>query len=162
MRKSAAVVFALLLSVFLTTVASAQEKKEAAAATAPATTTSVASSQSATAPAAVRRPNFAIVFGAITKIDTSDPAKTKLEVKSDVDNTTHTIELTPWTNVTKVTDVSELKTGDTVRIMARKVDANEVAMTIVFGKIRNVYAPRTTTPAASAQPSQPATTPVQK
>ena len=92
------------------------------------------------------RPNFSVIFGNITKIDNTDPAKPKLEVKSDIDGATHIIEITPWTNVTKATDASELKAGDTVRIMARKVEASEVAMTVVFGKIRNIYAPKPTKP----------------
>ena len=98
----------------------------------------------------LRRPNFAIIFGKITKIDNSDPAKPKLEVKNDAEGTTHKVDITPWTNVTKVTDISELKTGDSVRILARKVEDGEVAMTVVFGKIRNISAPRTARPTVAA------------
>ncbi|MBI5143731.1 MAG: hypothetical protein HZA30_01505 [Candidatus Omnitrophica bacterium] len=88
--------------------------------------------------------NFSIIMGSISKIDVSDPAKPKLEVKSDMDNTVHTIEMTPWTNVSKVTDISELKSGDTVRIAARKAEGKEIAITILFGNIKNIPTARPT------------------
>jgi Cu/Ag efflux protein CusF len=173
MKKAIALIVLSLMPIYVVSMADAQEKKETTAETTPAatpTTTRVAAPATppavggapaaaaarapVTAPAA-RRPNFTIIFGSITKIDNSDPTKPRLEVKSDMDGASHVIDLTPWTNVTKVTDVSELKPGETVRIMARKVENNEVAMTVVFGKIRNIYAPR---PAASAvaPPAAPA------
>jgi hypothetical protein len=104
---------------------------------------------------AMPRANFNMLYGTITKIDTSDPANVKLEVKNEADNTTHTVELTPATNVTKVTDISELKTGENVRVMARKVDDKEVAMGVMFGKIRKP-APRPVRPAATTPPPQAA------
>jgi len=155
MKKILAVLVVALLTAGIVALADAQEKK-AAAAKAPAVTAAPRAAGAA-APTAPRRPNFAVIFGNITKIDNADPAKPKLEVKSDIDGTTHTVDITPWTNVTKVTDLSELKTGDTVRIMARKVDNNELAMTVVFGKIKNMYAPRApltkTQPAAATAPA---------
>ena len=105
--------------------------------------------------AAVKRPakpNFAVVFGAITKIDASDPAKSKLEVKSDADGTTHALDIMPWTNVSKVTDLSELKVGDTVRVMSRKVEGKDVAVAVVFGKIKNLPRPKPST--ATTPPAQ--------
>ena len=81
-------------------------------------------------------PNFGIITGSIVKIDNSDPAKPEIEIKSDADNQVHVIGLTPYTNVTKVTDISELKAGEAIRVMARKVDDKEVALTIMFGKFK--------------------------
>ncbi len=97
----------------------------------------------------IPRANFAIITGSITKIDNSDPNNIKLEVTNDADGTAHTISITPWTNVTKVTDVSELKSGDTVRVMSRKIDDKEIAMGVMFGKIRKVTPPPAAQPAAS-------------
>jgi len=104
---------------------------------------------------AMPRANFSMLYGTITKIDTSDPANPKLEVKNEADNTTHTVELTPATNITKVTEISELKTGENVRVMARKVDNKEVAMGVMFGKIRKP-APRPVRPATATPPPQAA------
>lgn len=86
--------------------------------------------------------NFGIVMGTITKINNADPANTTLEVKNSVDNKEHTLSVTPWTNVTKVTDLSELKVGDSVRVMSRTNDNKETAMAVMFGKIQNRPMPR--------------------
>lgn len=91
-------------------------------------------------PAAVR-PNFGLISGTISKIDTSDPANVKLEVKGEGKEQTHTIYTTPWTNVTKLTDVSELKTGDFVRIMARSAEDKTTAMNIMFGNVKRAPGP---------------------
>jgi len=105
------------------------------------------------------RANFTMLYGAITKIDNSDPASVKLEVKNEADNTTHIVEVSPSTNVTKATDISELKTGENVRVMARKVDNKEVAMGVMFGKIKRLP-PRPAAPAgAQAMPPQAAAAP---
>ena len=138
--------YTLILSIaIISSISNAAEEKKGPR---PASAVAPAGRTPAGLPAGVapRRPNFSVIFGSITKIDNTDPAKPKLEVKSDIDGASHVVELTPWTNVTKVTDASELKTGDTVRITARKVEASEVAMTVVFGKIRNIYAPKPTRP----------------
>lgn len=109
-----------------------------------------------TAPGKVNpRANFSLLYGTVTKIDTSDPANVKLEVKNEADNTTHTVELTAATNVTKMTDISELKTGENVRVMARKIDNKEVAMGVMFGKIRKP-APRPMGQAGIIPPAQAA------
>ncbi len=82
------------------------------------------------------KPAFAMVFGEVTKIDKSDPARPAIEVKGDVDGKVRRIELTPATSVTKLTDISELKEGDTVRVMARRVDNKEVAISVMFSKFK--------------------------
>jgi len=61
----------------------------------------------------------------------------------------------PWTNITKVTDLSELKQGEAVRVISRKIDDKNTAMGIVFGNIKNApapspYAPQPPTPGAQA------------
>jgi len=80
--------------------------------------------------------NFNMLMGPVTKIDATDPSKIKLEVQNERDNQIHEVEVTPATNVTKVTEISELKVGDTVRTMVRKVDDKEVAMGVMFGKFK--------------------------
>jgi len=76
--------------------------------------------------------------GTIEKIDTADPANIKIQVKDDASGISRTISVVPWTNVTKVTDASELKTGDAIRVMVRKIEDKDVAMGILFGKIKNL------------------------
>jgi hypothetical protein len=108
-------------------------------------------------PAKMPRSNFSMLYGKISKIDTSDPANAKIEVINEADNATHIIDVPPSTNITKATDISELKTGENVRIMARKVDSKEVAMGVMFGKIRKPM-PRPAIPAAKMIP--PAAAPI--
>lgn len=98
------------------------------------------------------KPNFSMVFGSIANIDNRDPAKTVIEVKSEMDNKVHSIEIAPGTSITKVTDSSELKTGDTVRVMTRTVNEKEVAMGLMFGNIRAM--PRPTPPAVTPPAKQ--------
>ena len=100
------------------------------------------------------RPNFGMIAGTVTGIDTKDPANIKLMVKNDADGTTHTVTVTPWTNITKVTDISELKTDEPIRMMTRKIDDKEVAMGIMFGKIKALPAPAIK--AAQGQETTPA------
>lgn len=80
---------------------------------------------------------FNIISGTVSKIDTANPSDIKLEVKNDRDATMRAISVLPSTNITKITDISELKTGDTVRIMSRKVNDKDVAMNVVFGHIKS-------------------------
>ena len=89
----------------------------------------------------IAKPNFGMIAGTIVNIDTTDPNNIKLQIKSDADGAIRNIIVTPWTNVTKVTDPSELKTGDTVRLMTKKDGDKEVAMGIMFGKIKNIMPP---------------------
>lgn len=107
-------------------------------------------------PAAAKmlKANFSSVFGTVTKIDTSNPAKPVIEVKNSRDGKVHTIQLTPATNITKVTDISELKQGENVRVMARTLDGAETALNVSFGKIKP---PAATRPMARGQ--KPAGTP---
>ncbi len=104
------------------------------------------------------KPNFGMIAGTITSIDNADPANVKLTVKNDADGTVRTISVTPWTNITKVTDVSELKEGEQVRMMTRKVEEKDVAMGIMFGKMKTMPAPQPVLPAPKApqSPQMPA------
>jgi len=97
------------------------------------------------------RASISMLYGALVNIDRTDPAKIKLEVKNEADNTTHIVELAPTANVIKVTDISELKPGENVRVMARKVDDKEVAMNVMFGKIKKP-APRPARPIVTMPP----------
>ena len=92
--------------------------------------------------------NFGMIAGTITSIDNTDPANVKLQVKNDADGSTHTVSVTPWTNITKVTDISELKTGEPIRMMTRKVDDKDVAMGIMFGKMKAMPQPAPKAPMA--------------
>jgi Cu/Ag efflux protein CusF len=95
------------------------------------------------------RPEFSMITGKVEKIDSSDPANTKITVKNDKDGTSRTLVVMPWTNITKSAEISELKTGETVRVMARKADDKEIAMGIMFGKI-NMPPPRQVPPPVQA------------
>lgn len=101
------------------------------------------------------KPTFGMITGTLLKVDNTDPANIKLEVKNDLDAKTHIVSLTPWTNVTKVTDVAELKTGDMVRVMTRKMDDKEVAMGVMFGKIKSTPKPNQAAQAQALTPAQP-------
>lgn len=104
------------------------------------------------------RANVSMIYGTVTNIDTKDPSKVKLEVTAEADKKTHTIEVLPTTTVTKLTEVTELKKGDNIRVMSRKVDDKDVAMGIMFGKIRRPapMKPPAGTPQAPAAPAAPA------
>jgi Cu/Ag efflux protein CusF len=108
----------------------------------------------ATPPKPLPRANFSMLYGSVTKVDSADPNSVKLEVKNEADGATHMVEVIPATNVTKVTEISEIKVGDNVRIMARKADNKEVAMGVMFGKIKKP-APRPAAPAAPAAMPKP-------
>jgi len=106
----------------------------------------------------VNRPNLNMFGGTIENIDRSDPANIKISVKSETDGVVHNLSVAPFTNITKITDASELKTGDAVRVMARKTEDNkETAMGILFGKIRNLppMRPRPVPPTAPQIPAKP-------
>ncbi len=92
-------------------------------------------------PRGAMKPNFNMMLGTVSKIDTSDPANVKVELKDERDGNIHTVEVTPATNVTKMTEISELKVGDSVRIMARRVEDKEVAMGVMFGKFKKMTPP---------------------
>ena len=86
--------------------------------------------------------NFVFILGSISKVDTSDPNNTKIEVMNEADNKNHVIEIGPATNVLKVIDAADLKTGEKVRVMARKADDKEVALSVVTGKIKMAPRPK--------------------
>jgi len=85
--------------------------------------------------------NFAMLSGTLVSIDNADPANVILTVKNDADGSTRTVSVTPITNITKVTDVSELKANEPIRIMTRKIDNKDVALGIMFGKMKVMPAP---------------------
>lgn len=94
--------------------------------------------------------NFVFILGSVSKIDAADPDNVKIELTNDADNTTHAIEITPATNILKVIDTTDLKIGEKVRVMARKAENKEVAMSIVTGKMKLPPRPKGLPP--SAQP----------
>lgn len=103
------------------------------------------------------KPNFGMIAGTVMSIDNADPANVKITVKNDADGSMRTVSATQWTNITKVTDISELKIGEPVRMMTRKVDDKDVAMGIMFGKVRTMPAPMPkTSPAPQAAQVQKA------
>jgi len=112
------------------------------------------------------RANVSMLFGTVTSVDAKDPSKVKLEVTTEADKKVHAIEVLPTTTVTKLTDISEVKKGDNVRVMTRKVDDKDVAMGVMFGNIRKPVqrpgaalpqkpaAPITAAPIAKEQPKK--------
>lgn len=100
-----------------------------------------------TAPVKPRLPraNFGMISGSLVKIDNSDPAKAKIEVKDAADGKVKTIEVTQFTNIVRGIDLSELKSGEEVKIMARKSDDKDIAMNIMCGKMNR--------PAMAARPA---------
>ena len=115
------------------------------------------------APAVARpvaaKPNFGMIAGTVVNIDNTDPANVKLQVKNDADGSVRTVTVTPWTNITKVTDISELKAGEAVRMMTRKIDDKDVAMGIMFGKVKT---PPPQAPRASTVQKAPAAAVIKK
>jgi Cu/Ag efflux protein CusF len=93
-------------------------------------------------PSKPSKPMATVLFGSVTKIDNANPADVKLEVKSIADDSIHIVDVPAQVNIVKVTDLSELKTGDTVRVMARNIEGKEVAMNIIFGKLKMLPRPK--------------------
>lgn len=77
---------------------------------------------------------FRNISGSIVKIDRAKDA-VKVDVKNNFDNTINTIIVAPETNITKLTDASDLKTGDTVQVISKTMDDKEVALSIAYGKL---------------------------
>ena len=98
--------------------------------------------------------NFVFILGSISKIDASDPNNIKLEVLNEADNTNHIIAVGPGTTALKVVDISDLKVNEKVRIMARKTENKEVAMSVVTGKIKE-NKERWVQPKSAAVPAEP-------
>ena len=103
------------------------------------------------------KPEFSMISGKVEKVDSSDPANVRITVKNDKDGVSRTLTVMPWTNITKSAEISELKTGEAVRVMARKAQDKEIAMGIMFGKM--VVPPsqrQVPPPQAAAQAKAPA------
>lgn len=132
------IIFLALVVISVCAVSFAAEKKAPAAPAKMGTPANI--------PAPVK-PNFGMLAGTVVSIDTKDPANVKIEIKNDADGTTHTVTVTQWTNITKVTDVSEIKPGESIRMMTRKVDDKDVAMGIMFGKMKVAPPPMPAAPA---------------
>ncbi|MCM8790886.1 MAG: hypothetical protein NC938_04210 [Candidatus Omnitrophica bacterium] len=99
-------------------------------------------------PAATGRTNINMLFGSITNIDAKDPSNIKVEIMSETDGKTQIVEVNQATTITKVTDASELKKGENARVMFKRVDDKNVAMGVMFGKIRKLSVPKAAAPAA--------------
>jgi len=97
--------------------------------------------------------NMLFLTGTISNIDTTIPDNTKIELLSDSDGKSHVVELNRTTNIVKVMNASELKTGEKVKVMARKLDDKAVAMSIITGKIEELPRPKQPSP---MQPVPPA------
>jgi len=104
------------------------------------------------------KPEFSMISGKIEKINSSDPKNVSITVKNDKDGTSRTLTVMPWTNITKSAEISDLKTGEAVRVMARKAENKEIAMGIMFGKMPTPPPQRQLPPqaAAPAQAKAPA------
>lgn len=100
--------------------------------------------------------NFMFILGSITKIDTTDPNNVKVEVINEADNTNHVVEVGPASNILKVIEVTDLQAGEKVRIMARKVDNKELAMSVVTGKLKEMPRMRPAQTPAQAMTPVPA------
>ena len=143
MKKVYVLVLTAVLTLALASVAFAADQKTTAPKAKPAMTApKMPPVPQPMGPRGAMRSNFNMMLGTVSKIDMSDPANVKLEVKDERDNQLHVVEVTPAANVTKSTEISELKVGDTVRVMARKVDNKEVAMGVMFGKFKKMPAPK--------------------
>ena len=95
--------------------------------------------------------NIAFISGTISKIDATIPENVKIEVLNDVDGKNHLVEIGMSTNILKVIEVGELKAGDKARVVARKADDKEIALSVVTGKLKEMRMPR---PPVSAAPVQ--------
>ena len=99
---------------------------------------------------------FSMITGKVENVDSSDPANVKITVKNDKDGSSRTLAVMPWTNITKSSDISELKTGEAVRVMARKAQDKEIAMGIMFGKMPTPPRGQMPSPQAATQVKGPA------
>ena len=133
---------ALVSAVYAADEAATKTAPVVRAATGAAASPAQAAGRSAAAMRPMSRPAMSMLFGTVTNIDTKDPAVARLDIQTEADNKTHTVEVPAAATVTKVTDLSELKKGDKVRIMARSADGKEIAMGVMFGNIKSMPAPR--------------------
>ncbi|MFA5256097.1 MAG: hypothetical protein WC419_05330 [Candidatus Omnitrophota bacterium] len=86
--------------------------------------------------------NIAFISGSISKIDTAVPGSVKLEVINEVDGKSHIVEIGTNTNILKAVDIEDLKAGDKARVVARKADDKEIALSVVTGKLKEIMTPR--------------------
>ena len=94
--------------------------------------------------------NIAFISGSISKIDATVPESVKVEVLNDADGKSHIVEIGTGTNILKVVEVGELKAGDKARVVARKTDDKEIALSIVTGKLKEMRMPRPSAPVVPA------------
>lgn len=80
--------------------------------------------------------NLRLVTGTVTSIDNSDPKNIKLSIKNEANDDIQTIFVDSKTNFAKITDISELKPGGQVQIIAHKTEDKETANEVVFGNIK--------------------------
>jgi len=99
---------------------------------------------------------FSMISGKIESVNSSDPANVSITVKDNKDGVSRTVSVMPWTNITKSAEISELKAGEAVRVMARKAQDKDVAMGIMFGKLPTPPPQKHVPPQAVAQAKGPA------
>ncbi len=78
-----------------------------------------------------------IAYGEVVSIDLNSSV---LTIKDATGATESSISFTPSTGVTKMTDASEIKQGDKIRIIYQDNEGKKVAKAIMFGKIRTAPA----------------------
>jgi hypothetical protein len=101
---------------------------------------------------------FSFLMGTISKIDTSMPGSVKIEMINDVDGKGRIFELGPASNIIKVIDVADLKPGDKARVMLRKVEDKDIAISVITGKMIEMPrpAPAAQKPSSAGAPAMPA------
>ena len=82
--------------------------------------------------------NIAFIAGSITKIDATVPGSVKVEIVNDADGKSHLVDIGPGTNILKVVDAADLKAGDKAKIVARKADDKEIALSVVTGNLKEM------------------------
>lgn len=142
--------------VFAVTVQAAEKKAAPAQIKSEKVSSKAAPAEKAAPAKPIAKPSFNMLSGTISKIDRTDPAMVKIEIIDERDSLPHTIEAAPMTSVTKVTDLSELKDGDAIRVMARNTDGKDVAMGIMFGNIKRPAKIAAPAPVAKETPKKAA------
>jgi len=135
MRRYLMFLFVALFCIVMVNASDAAEKTAASNSEAPAAA-KTSPTMRTPPPYPFTRGDIITLFGTLNKIDNSTPGIVKLEVTDNADGKMHSIEAPFQINVAKITDISEMRSGDTVRIMAKKVSDKEVAINIIFGKIK--------------------------